>query len=501
MLVNYYLGMEREDMLTIALDLPDNYEENKYYIRIAKIALTDFKSIEYGEITLNCGRETVPFNSQSDILGIYGQNGSGKTSIIEALSILKSLLSGEDVMPIYANCIRIGCDHSTLKFTFDVQNDRNDRMTIVYSFSIRKTEKVGQNEQRVEDSGDNDRFPYRVTVFNEKLEFAGPLNGKAWRMTQFINTESDEYPFIPVTKYKELVSQDIKIKYKLIALRDVIKMKESRSFIFSPELFKEIKDKCGYSEFYIILNNFRLYGLGYLFVVDTKLSGLIRLNLAVPFFTHKGIVELSDSTWLSADFFKDVSNSVNGVREVLSSLVPGLSLKLVQKAEKKSKNGTDGYIVSLVATRDGREMPANYESDGIRKLFSILDLFVYAFKRPCTVAIDEFDAGIFEYLLGELLEIFEESGTGQFIFTSHNLRPLEVISNKYICFSTTNPKNRFIHFKGLGNTNNLRSKYFKELMLGSEQDEELYNSSKRFKLKKTLLKTQIASDSTETDIE
>ena len=39
--------------------------------------------------------------------------------------------------------------------------------------------------------------------------------------------------------------------------------------------------------------------------------------------------------------------------------------------------------------------------------------------------IDEFDSGIYEYLLGELLEIMNESAKGQFVFTSHNLRPLE----------------------------------------------------------------------------
>ncbi len=36
--------------------------------------------------------------------------------------------------------------------------------------------------------------------------------------------------------------------------------------------------------------------------------------------------------------------------------------------------------------------------------------------------IDELDAGVFEYMLGELLDIFAKSAKGQLIFTSHNLR-------------------------------------------------------------------------------
>ena len=55
---------------------------------------------------------------------------------------------------------------------------------------------------------------------------------------------------------------------------------------------------------------------------------------------------------------------------------------------------------------------------------------------------DELDAGISEVLLGTLLHTIEETGKGQLIFTSHNLRPLEVLSKDNIVFTTTNPSNR-----------------------------------------------------------
>lgn len=42
----------------------------------------------------DCGKHFVPQGTQSDILGVYGQNGSGKTSLIEALSILKQIMIG-----------------------------------------------------------------------------------------------------------------------------------------------------------------------------------------------------------------------------------------------------------------------------------------------------------------------------------------------------------------------------------------------------------------------
>ena len=142
----------------------------------------------------------------------------------------------------------------------------------------------------------------------------------------------------------------------------------------------------------------------------------------------------------------------------------------------------------LVAYRDGKELPLRDESDGVRKIISVLSLITAAFnEESVTVAIDEFDAGIFEYLLGEILQAMEESGKGQFIFTSHNLRPLEVIDKKFIYFTTANPQNRYIRLKNVAVTNNLRDMYFREILL-NEQAEKIYNRTKRFKIISALKK-------------
>lgn len=146
------------------------------------------------------------------------------------------------------------------------------------------------------------------------------------------------------------------------------------------------------------------------------------------------------------------------------------------------KDGNPATVMMLTAYRDGKELPLRDESDGVRKIISVLSLIIAAFnQKSVTVAIDEFDAGIFEYLLGEILQALEESGKGQFIFTSHNLRPLEVIDKKFLYFTTTNPDNRYIRLKNISATNNLRDTYFREIIL-CEQEEEIYNKTKRFKI-------------------
>ena len=59
-------------------------------VRIKNIKLKNFKNVGYGKI------EFSPKNdeqiSPADIIGIYGQNGSGKTAVIDALHYIQILL-------------------------------------------------------------------------------------------------------------------------------------------------------------------------------------------------------------------------------------------------------------------------------------------------------------------------------------------------------------------------------------------------------------------------
>ena len=90
-------------------------------IRLQKAVLDNFKSVEHGEIVFACGKKFVPYGTESDILGLYGQNGSGKTSFIEALAILKLLMIGAEVPAVYAECVAKGQEMARLEFTFDLQ--------------------------------------------------------------------------------------------------------------------------------------------------------------------------------------------------------------------------------------------------------------------------------------------------------------------------------------------------------------------------------------------
>ena len=130
----------------------------------------------------------------------------------------------------------------------------------------------------------------------------------------------------------------------------------------------------------------------------------------------------------------------------------------------------------MVSLKNRRAIPLKYESDGIKKIIAVLHLLICVYnQRSVTVAIDELDSGVFEYLLGELLKILSEGGRGQLIFTSHNLRALETLDPACVAFTTTDPTNRYAGYQEDGEIVNLRDVYYRNLVLGADEAQKLYN--------------------------
>ena len=465
-------------------------KEHNAVIRIKKVVLDNFKNVGHGEIVLNCGREFVSQGTESDILGIYGQNGSGKTSFVEALAILKSLMRGAPVPIIYVESVAVGADCAKLEFVFDIQYPNGLVREATYSFNM-GIEPLTKDEI-YEYSSKFNRLPdkdNKVVIYNEKFSL---IWEDASKRQLIIDTSSEEVPFTPDTKRKELIGTEMQILGALKFIKQSAR-ENSKSFIFTKDVFEILANKNSNSIPFMVLTELRYFAHHCFYVIDTKSSGLIRLNFALPVYTKRREKILFDSTSkidVVADVFDEIKLEIENISCVLEQLVPGLTLKLELKEgeHRLSRTGKPIVTAELKASRDGVDLPLHYESDGIRKIISVLGLIIEAFNHPSvTVAIDEFDAGIFEYLLGEILQAFEESGKGQFIFTSHNLRPLEVINKKFLCFTTTSPKNRYIRLKNISATNNLRDTYFREIVL-CEQEEEIYKKTKRFKMVAALKK-------------
>lgn len=478
----------------------DEHANNLPTVRIKKIELNNFKSVKHGEIVLDCGKQYVPYGTKSDVLGLYGQNGSGKTALIEALSVLEILMSGGSVPDVYADCISVDEESSHLVFTFDLQYISGEIRELEYAFDMKKIKLTDDEiQERYKDAPEDYPIPtevYRVHIYDEIIKLSWDENGKRRIKQTIIDTSVATAPFGSAPKLKAFIGKD-KDAALALEINKKLTAEKSRSFIFSKNTLQIFKQSELYSVYFQVILEMRFFASLFFFVIDTKSSGLIRLNFALPLYTRRGVVtfDVRSPQTFDNDSFEHFNNVLNGLSEVLSQLVPGLRIDFKKVNDAVTKDGKTGCIAELVAYRDGKELPLRDESDGVRKIISVLSLIVAAYNdQSFTLAIDEFDAGVFEYLLGEILQTFEESGKGQFIFTSHNLRPLEVINKKFLVFTTTNPHNRYYRLKNIATTNNLRDTYFREIILG-EQEEQVYNKTKRFKIAAAMRKARSSIES------
>ena len=105
---------------------------NSYEVRIAEITIKNFKNVMYGSISLANEKK----DYRSSILGLYGQNGSGKTALIDALELLKYALRGVQIPSKFADYINIDNEEAELVFTFELK-EKDNIIQVSYKFSLR----------------------------------------------------------------------------------------------------------------------------------------------------------------------------------------------------------------------------------------------------------------------------------------------------------------------------------------------------------------------------
>lgn len=474
---------ERYIMSYVRILQPKEYFRMKMnVVRIKKIEIRNLK---------NVGKGCVSFlrddNTGADVLGMYGQNGSGKTTLVYAIDILKNLLMGKSLMRDFGNYIRYGEQVAGVTTEFMVESADGDFYKVIYTFDIKKKE-TDMFEHIEENSVDDEEHERNNISFilSEKISISKKEHDKWTKMTPILYYNLGENELLPKIRYNLLTRGEQELVdnlrvYKLMA------EKEKRSFLFSKELRKIIRDSDWDNEYKFVFRALVEYAIYNLHVFRNEDTGMINANIALPFSLVlkeenkmallKGRLNLNGVSPIPKEIFNHIKKKMNVISLVLKEIIPGLTIDLKELGIIINNKGEELVNAEIMARRSEVEIPLRYESDGIKKLVSILYCLILMFNdSSVTLAVDELDSGIFEYLLGEILKVVEESGKGQLIFTSHNLRALEVLNNKNIMVTTTNPDNRYIRCKNIKANNNFRDVYFHDIILGG-QNECIYEAT------------------------
>lgn len=441
------------------------YGEKHMNVRMLEVELGNFKSVKKGMIMFQTNPDNFEaFGFNPDILGIYGQNGSGKTALIVAVSIIKALFSGEALLDEVSEDIDVDADFMTMKLTLLLHDEElNNKYNIEYSLQINRAESPYVEFEEIAYS-----FVDQEGINHIKKRFS------------FNASEAYDGFLQPQVKMNEIIANDKEKLVELNVIKNECKMKK-KSFLFDWRIIRKLEYDAHLN---YILRALMVYAKFNMMIIENKDFGSINLNQLlhiqiagkkyndedtsnINYVFGNWYVDLFQEGSIELKLFEPFTKVVDQINLVIHSFIPDLTLKCLWNDSVDDK-GNPIKKYQFLSCRDGRSsIPLRCESDGIKKLISICNGLIAFYNEPSFfLAIDEFDSGVFEYLLGEVLDVLQ-TGKGQFLFTAHNLRPLEVLETKNIFLTTADAEERYIKFNSLHPTNNPRDKYLNYIFMNS----------------------------------
>lgn len=448
-------------------------------VRIVETEIENFKNVNFGDIKF-VNYSNVEYRAElkgSDINGIYGQNGSGKTAVIEALDILQHLISGRSVtyseyegmfnnskMMKLSTLFYIKCEEKQYKARYEVllKRDKEEKKIQIFSENIIYWQRGSSWKGERNISFCNPYYDTESLMGNATTHIVSK-NESALSRVRFFNSVQNLAVFCAQKNvslfFNDIINKSLqaeRLNDEEMVFSDVV----TALFDFARMRFQVVKvNQLGvnYSNSFIPVN------------VHTESENEIMQGCIPLFINGRGD--------FPEEIFNKLEKIVDAINIALKAIIPNLSIELVKTNEEKNKEGINIVQVEVYSNRDGKRFLTKYESEGIKRIISLLNYLISLYNNPgvCLV-VDELDAGIFEYLLGELIGVLAEEAKGQLIFTSHNLRVMEKLDKKNIFCSTVNPDNRYISLRGIEKTHNRRDFYIRTIVLGG-QKEKLYDDT------------------------
>ena len=364
------------------------------FVRLQDIIIQDFKNVQYGQLSFENNRK----NYDASILGLYGQNGSGKTSLIDAMLLLKYALCGQAVPEYFADYVNINAEYATLTYTFKVVNNEDDtEYKLIYSFNIKK-----DVEENINTNGIINNQKYKTVIFNEKLKLAYEHNQEKVKLSTIINTKSETEIFTPKSKYNILVGTNKKLVMDLMVAKKMTAL-SSMSFIFSRQFLDIIRKNCSDKNYLFAIESLVDYGNNELFIINVVNSGLINMNTLPINFKYEEkaslalgnlAIPLNDSVLIPEKMLDVLKKVIDDMNIVLKQIVPGLTIEIYELGMELSKDNHKNVRIQFMSNKNDKQIPLKYESEGIKKIISVLQLLIVVYNQPSiTVAIDELEIG------------------------------------------------------------------------------------------------------------
>ena len=435
--------------------------------RINSITFHNFRNILDSEIKLT--ENGFKTDMGGYIVGIYGTNSSSKSSVGYALSYFSKLVCGISYAFFhdFKNDFGINDDVMSIEYDFDYLDEKlsDSSFTGLIIKFVFKKEKVGEND-----------FVQYISEESIKVKtsIGRPISYRAKRSNNYLVNSIEEKELERIVGL--FSTQDIAVAINSDAIQ-----KQSSYFLNAVGLklvldainknnekpTKELKYLSSFVRSYINKTSFIMpdsYGLS----ITNNLFAIIggeTTNTELVLKEPNGFYSCTADSLEKIE--KNISISNRFMNRVFNNFNVGVEKK---ELETDINNKITKYQIRFISYKKEGSFPFENESEGIKRLFLISAAISKVMNTTDYILfIDEMDEGVFEVLFGDIIKNIESQCMGQFIFTSHNLRPLEVLNYTHFIFATINPNNRFVTVKGIKPLNNLRDIYIRKIMYGSSE--------------------------------
>lgn len=165
--------------------------------------IKNIKNVEFGKIEMPNSYQNERKYSNSEILGLYGQNGSGKTAVIDTMYFLQKFMTGESIEKKLTDYINMKKNNAELKASFIIFED-NMMYDVDYNICI------GRGK-------DNSAFIEKESLSCSKIINDKKLNNKTIFME--FKRDNEEDIFTPKNRLEELLNENKEDRTDLIVAK------------------------------------------------------------------------------------------------------------------------------------------------------------------------------------------------------------------------------------------------------------------------------------------
>ena len=416
----------------------------------------NFKSLKDIEFNLNKTK-----TKTNQFISIYGENGSGKTNIVELFKLLQQTTM--------SRATDIAMNKMPKEF-WKIQEEMSDQLPIEIrqifqlSYNLKEYRMLDEEEATEIEYGfkinNKDGFYYVKfddKIIEEKLYY---MAGKQRAYLFEIKKEDNKIiknlnnNIFKNEKYNdELIEAIDKYwgKYTFLSLLSFETIEKNKDYIDNniSKNIMEVIDKIWSMTVHVDKGALRIMPDG--FIKVRKLNNI-----------QKGIVK--------RDKLPEIKKYENVLNIFFTQAYADIKEVKYKIVEKEDRIHYELYFNKMIGGQI-KSIPSKLESDGTRRILTQFDTLIGSLLGE-TVILDEIDNGIHDVLMKNIIMSIKDEITGQLIITTHNTLLLEILPKEYIyILSTDYNGNKTINsIKEYGikiqKNNNARDLYFKGVFGG-----------------------------------